>query len=48
MKEQEYHLESKEPKKVFDSEKEAYMYGIQRWGSGSLNEKNGWFIEKVK
>jgi hypothetical protein len=48
MKKQEWHLETKEPKKMFKSKMEALKFGIQKWGSGSFNKKYGWYVKEVK
>jgi len=33
--------------KRFDGYDQAYRYGLARWGSGSLDDHNGWVIKKV-
>lgn len=48
MKAQERHLEHKEPKRTFRSEKMAYLYGIARWGSGSFDSNYGWYVKKAR
>lgn len=36
---------------LFETEKKAYLYGIQRWGSGTYDQYNalkiGWHVEET-
>ena len=38
----------KTPKRKFRNKRTAYLYGIQKWGSGSYNVRGGWEIKEPK